>query len=107
MVASADVPVRIVDRVTLPRSEAQGWVDRMHRDYRPRAEARGFVLDGVWQTRAPAAHAVAVVVEWRLPGVRAFFRARAGGHDPATVGWWAHTDAIALERTRSVLGPLP
>lgn len=110
VVASADVPVRIVDRVTLPRTEAQRWVDRMHRVYRPSAEARGLVLDGVWQTRADAdaaEDAVAVVVEWRLPGVREFFRARAGAHDPATVRWWADTDALALARTRSVLGPLP
>jgi len=103
--ASPDLPVLVVDRVTLPRADAAAWVERMHRDYRPGAEARGFTLAGVWQTRTDRARAVEVVVEWRLPDVRAFWRARAGGHDPATVAWWAATDALALARSRSVMGP--
>lgn len=105
MAASADVPVRVVDRVTLPRTAAAGWVARLHQEYRPRAEARGYALDGIWQTRAAEPHAVDVVVEWRLPGVREFFRSRADSHDPATTRWWAETDALALHRTRSVMGP--
>ncbi|MBM3658796.1 MAG: hypothetical protein FJW95_04745 [Actinobacteria bacterium] len=108
MAASAEVPVRIVDRVTLPRGGADAWVARMHREYRPSAEARGYVLEGVWQTRAAdpgVFDGVDVVVEWRLPGVREFFRARAGSHAPATVAWWAATDELALARSRSVLGP--
>jgi hypothetical protein len=103
---SPDPAVLVVDRVTLPRADAPGWVERMHREYRPAAEARGFTLGGVWQTRTDHARAVEVVVEWQLPDVRAFWRARAGGHDPATASWWATTDAVALGRTRSVLGPL-
>lgn len=105
MAASADVPVKVVDRVTLPRAEVDDWLAGWERRYRPLAEARGFTLEGVWQTRATPTHAVEVVVEWRLPDVRAFFRARAGGHDAATARWWADTDAIALDRTRSVMGP--
>jgi hypothetical protein len=108
--ASADVPVKVVDRVTLPRDAAEAWVRRLHRDYRPIAEARGYRLEGVWQTRAAAPGepgSVDVVVEWHLPGVREFFRSRAGSHAPEAVGWWAETDAIALARTRSVLGPQP
>jgi len=104
MAAGPDVPVVVVDRVTLPRAEADAWVARMRRDYLPAAEARGFALAGVWCTRAPAAHAVDVVVEWRLPDVRAFWKARAGSHDPAAARWWADTDALALARTRSVMG---
>jgi hypothetical protein len=88
----------------------------MHREYRPLAEARGYALEAVWQTRPTGAvdsgteavvAAVDVIVEWRLPGVRQFFRSRAGSHDPATTRWWAETDALALGRYRSVLGPLP
>lgn len=107
MASSADVPVRVVDRVTLPRAAADDWVRRLHRDYRRRAEARGYTLGGVWQTRAAEPHAVDVVVEWHLPGVRELFRSRAASHHPDTVRWWAETDALALARTRSVLGPLP
>jgi len=109
--ASADVPVKVVDRVTLPRAEAGAWVARMHQEYRPRAEARGYTLEGVWQTRTAAPDAgagfdaVDVVVAWRLAGVREFFRSRAGSHEPETVAWWAETDAMAVARTRSVLGP--
>lgn len=111
MAASADVPVKVVDRVTLPRAVAAEWVARMHREYRPRAEARGYTLEGVWQTRpvgpdADAAFAaVDVVVEWRLPGVREFFRSRAGSHEPETVAFWAETDALAVGRARAVMGP--
>ena len=106
MAASADVPVRVVDRVTLPRGAAHDWVARLHGEYRPRAEARGYALGGVWQTRAAEPHAVDVVVEWHLPGVREFFRSRAASHEPDTIRWWAETDALALGRTRSVMGPL-
>jgi hypothetical protein len=105
MGASPDLPVLVVDRVTLPRADAAGWVERMHREYRPGAEARGFTLAGVWQTRADHRRAVEIVVEWQLGDVRSFWRARAGGHDPATIAWWAATDALALGRTRAVMGP--
>lgn len=107
MAAAPDVPVLVVDRVTLPRSEAATWVERMHREYRPLAESRGYVLGGVWQTRATAPHAVEIVIEWRLPGVREFFRSRAGSTHPAILRWWADTDAVALGRTRAVMGPQP
>lgn len=107
MARSPDVPVVVVDRVTLPRDDAAAWVERMQREYRPLAESRGYALAGVWQTRAVAPRAVEVVVEWRLPGVREFFRSRARSHDPAILRWWADTDALALARTRSVMGPVP
>jgi hypothetical protein len=103
--ADPDLPVTVVDRVTLRRAEADAWIARMRREYLPAAEARGFALAGVWQTRAASEHAVDVVVEWRLPNVRAFWRSRAGGQLPAAAAWWAATDALALARTRSVLGP--
>lgn len=107
MSSTPDVPVRVIDRVVLPHSEAPRWVGRMRAEYQPIAESRGFTCTGVWHTRAAAPHAVEVVVEWWLPDVRAFWRARAGGADPAVTRWWAGTDAVALARTRSVLGPVP
>ncbi len=103
--SSADVPVKVVDRVTLPRDAAGAWVQRLRHEYQPLAEARGYALEGIWQTRAAVPAAVDVVVEWRLAGVREFFRSRAGSNDPATVAWWAATDALAHGRTRSVMGP--
>ena len=104
MAASADVAVKVVDRVTLPRSRADAWIERMAREYRPLAEGRGFTLAGLWRTRAAAPRAVDVVVEWELPDVRAWWRARAAAADPAVVAWWAATDAVALARSRSVMG---
>ena len=103
--ADPDVPVTIVDRVTLPRAEADDWIRRLHREYRPDAEARGYTLAGVRRARAAHGHAVEVVVEWHLPGPRAFFRSRAGSHDPAVLAWWAATDGVALARSRSVEAP--
>jgi hypothetical protein len=103
--ADPDLPVTVVDRVTLPRAEADGWIERLQREYRPGAEARGYTLAGVRRTRAAQEHAVEVVVEWHLPGPRAFFRSRAGSHDPAVAAWWAATDALALTRRRSVEAP--
>jgi hypothetical protein len=104
MVAEAQGPVVVVDRVTLARVDAAAWIERMHREYRPTAEARGYTLVGVWQTRAAAPRAVEVVVEWHLPDVRAFWRARAGSGDAAVGEWWRDTDARAVARTRSVMG---
>ena len=77
-------PVTIVDRVTLPRAEAPGWVERLHRDYQPSAEARGLHLAGVWETRADGAASRRDRGGLdRCPGVRAFFGHRADGSDPA------------------------
>jgi hypothetical protein len=99
--------VTIVDRVTLPRVEAPAWRTRLHAEYRPRAEARGYALVSIRETGAAFPRAVEVVVEWALPDVRSFWRARASSHDPATLAWWAATDAVALARTRSVLATVP
>jgi hypothetical protein len=93
--------VAILDRATLPRSEATAWIERLERDYRPSAEARGYTFAGVWQTHADDAAAVEVVVLWTLPDPRAFFRSRATSHEASE--WWRDTDAIALRRERRVM----
>jgi hypothetical protein len=93
--------VAILDRVTLPRGEAAPWIERLHREYRPSAEARGLTLAGLWETHAEDAEAVEVVVLWTLPGPREFFRSRATSHE--ATAWWQETDAIALHRERRVM----
>ena len=93
--------VAILDRVTLSRAEAGPWVERLQRDYRPSAEARGYTFAGVWQTHAEGSDAVEVVVLWTLPGPRDFFRSRATSHEANA--WWRDTDAIALHRERRVM----
>ena len=98
----ADAPgVAILDRVRLPRVEAPAWVERLHRDYRPRAEARGYTFAGLWQTHADDSDAIEVVVLWTLPGPREFFRSRATSHEADA--WWRDTDAVALCRERRVM----
>ena len=98
----ADAPaVAILDRVTLPRDEAGPWVERLQREYRPSAEARGYTFGGVWQTHADGTEAVEVVVLWTLPGPRDFFRSRATSHEANA--WWRDTDAVALHRERRVM----
>jgi hypothetical protein len=93
----------IIDRVVLPRSAADEWVKKLRHEYRPVAEARGLALKSVWETRAPAARAVEVMIVWTLPDVRAFWRVRATADDPAVAAWWEHTDAVAVTRTRRVM----
>jgi len=93
--------VAILDRVTLPRDEAAPWIERLHREYRPSAEARGLTLAGVWQTHAEDTEAVEVVVLWTLPGPREFFRSRATSAEAGA--WWRDTDSIALHRDRRVM----
>jgi len=101
----ADAPgVAILDRVTLPRGEAPGWVERLHREYRPRAEARGYRYAGSWQTHAADAETVEVVVLWTVRGPREFFGTRARSHE--ATAWWRETDAIALRRERHVMQAL-
>jgi len=98
----ADAPaVAVLDRITLPRGEVGRWIERMHQEYRPRAEERGLTLVGVWQTRAENADTVEVTVLWTLPGPREFFRSRATSLEAAA--WWRETDAIALRRDRRVM----
>jgi hypothetical protein len=93
--------VAILDRVTLHRSDAAAWTERLHGEYRPSAEARGYTFAGLWQTHADDAGTVDVVVLWTLPGPREFFRSRATSHE--TSEWWQETDAIALHRARHVM----
>ena len=93
--------VAILDRVTLPRAEAGPWVERLQREYRPSAEARGYTLAGVWQTHAEDTATVEIVALWTLPGPRDFFRSRATSHE--SNAWWRDTDAIALHRERRVM----
>ena len=95
--------VGVLDRVTLPRADAGAWIERLHRDYRPTAEARGMTLAGVWQTRADEPDAVEVVILWTLPDARAFFGTRANSHARDVVAWWHETDALALHRERRVM----
>jgi len=105
MTLEAGAPeVGVLDRVTLPRRKAGPWIERMHREYRPAAEARGLTLTGMWQTRAEDPHAVEVVLLWTLPGPREFFATRATSHEATE--WWRDTDAIALRRERHVMQTL-
>jgi hypothetical protein len=105
MTMEADAPgVAILDRVTLPRSAAGPWIDRLHREYGPSAEARGLAFAGMWQTGAEDAETVEIVVLWTLPGPREFFGSRATSHEASA--WWRETDSIALHRERRVMHAL-
>ena len=104
MTLEAGTPeIGIMDRVTLPRSEADPWIERLQHEYRPSAEARGLTLAGVWRTRADESDAIEVVVLWTLPGPREFFGMRATSHTEAVAAWWRETDALALRRERRVM----
>jgi hypothetical protein len=49
------------------------------------------------------ADAIEVTVRWELPDVASFWAMRfAALRDEAVTTWWAETDAVALERHRTV-----
>ena len=97
----------IVDEITLPDAEVDGWLDRWRAEYAPAARARGLELVGVWVggTRDPRHRTV--MVHWRVASVRTFWSARmSAGADTSVAAFWAATDAIAVARDRRVLRPV-
>jgi hypothetical protein len=99
----ADVPpVNVVDRVLLPASEAHGWLERLHTEYVAGAQQRGMRLaDSWWCYDGP--DAIEVTIRWELPDVTSFWAMRhAAGRDKSLTEWWATTDAVALQRHRTV-----
>ena len=94
----------IFDDIVLPVDKVDDWFARWRADYLPAATERGLQLTGAWRgfTEDPAS--VAVVLQWTLPTVGAFFSSRGkGGADPAVAHFWVATDQIAIRRERRVL----
>jgi len=77
-------------------------MDRLRPEYASGAEQRGMRLAGTsWCYVGP--DAIEITVRWELADVAAFWAMRrAASEDEAVERWWAATDAIALERYRSV-----
>ena len=97
--------IAILDRVILPNDEARPWLDRMHAEYAPAANARGMLLTGAWSSPVDS-DAVELCVLWELPDIVAFWRMRAAAlSDPSVEAFWDATDAIAVERHRRVYEP--
>ena len=97
----------IVDEITLPDCEVDGWLDRWRADYAPATRARGLELVGVWVggTRDPR-HRI-VMVQWRVASVGTFWSARmSAAADPTVAAFWTATDTIAVARDRRVLRPV-
>jgi hypothetical protein len=94
--------VTVIDRIRLHASDAVGWMDRVRGEYASGAERRGMRLAGTcWCYVGP--DAIEVTVRWELADVAAFWAMRrAAAQDEAVAEWWAATDAVALERHRSV-----
>jgi hypothetical protein len=98
--------IAIVDRVTLRADDVRSWLDRMHAEYAPAADARGMSMTGAWSSPVDP-DAVEVCILWELPDTAAFWRMRAGALADASVErFWDATDAIALERDRRVYEPV-
>lgn len=94
--------VAVVDRVLLPAGDAESWLDRLRAEYVPGAAERGMRLaDSWWSYVGP--DLIEVTVRWELPDVVAFWAMRfAAGRDESVAAWWAETDALAVERHRTV-----
>jgi hypothetical protein len=94
--------VTVVDRVLLPAGDARSWLDRLRGEYAPGARRRGMRLADTWW-RYTGPDAIEVTVRWELPDVASFWTMRfAARNDRSLAAWWAATDAVALERHRTV-----
>ena len=98
-------PVNVIDRVLLRALDAQSWLERLRTEYAPGAERRGMRLaDSWWCYDGP--DAIEVTVRWELPDLASFWAMRhAANRDRSLAAWWAATDAVALERHRTVCSP--
>lgn len=102
--SNSDAAVTIFDDITLPISAVDDWFTRWRTDYLPAATDRGLQLAGAWRGFTEDPDEVAVVIQWTLPSVGAFFASRGrGGADPTVAAFWAATDQIAIRRERRVL----
>ncbi|MFI8998469.1 hypothetical protein [Streptomyces sp. NPDC053542] len=98
--------VQIIDLVILPADKAEPWLRRWRADYLPGALGRDMVAERLWRTWT-GPDTVAIRILWSVRDSGAFFAARvASAGDPQVTEFWAHTDALALDRDRQVLEPL-
>lgn len=94
--------VIVIDRVLLPAREAGSWLDRLRAEYAPGACQRGMRLADTWWCYVDP-DAIEVTVRWELPDVASFWVMRhAARTDRSLAAWWAETDALAVERHRTV-----
>jgi hypothetical protein len=94
--------VIVIDRVTVRAGDAVSWIDRVRGEYASGAARRGMRLADTWWCYV-GPDAVEITVRWELADVASFWAMRrAASQDEAVTEWWAATDAIALERHRSV-----
>jgi hypothetical protein len=94
--------VAVIDRVLLPAGEARSWLDRLRTEYAPGACDRGMRLADTWWGYV-GPDAIEVTVRWELPDVASFWAMRhAARTDRSLAAWWAETDAVAVERHRTV-----
>jgi hypothetical protein len=97
-------PVTIFDDIVLPVDAVDDWFDTWRADYLPAATERGLQLIGAWRGFTEDPENVAIVIQWTLPTVGAFFGNRGrGGADPGVAAFWAATDRIATRRERRVV----
>lgn len=102
--SSVAAAVTIFDDIVLPADAIDDWFARWQADYVPAATERGLHLVGAWRGFTEDPENVAVVIQWTLPTVSAFFGSRGkGGADPAVAAFWAATDRVAIRRQRRVL----
>jgi hypothetical protein len=96
--------VTIFDDLLLPAAAVDEWFVRWRADYLPAATERGLQLTGAWRGFTEDPETVAVVIQWTLPTVGAFFGSRGrAGADRTVTDFWAATDRLAISRERRVL----
>jgi hypothetical protein len=94
--------VIVIDRVTVRAGDAVSWIDRVRGEYASGAARRGMRLADTWWCYV-GPETLEITVRWELADVASFWAMRrAASQDEAVTEWWAATDAIALDRHRSV-----
>ncbi len=101
----ADGHVYVIDRVVTRPGCAKKFVDTYLAGYVPGAVERGMTLRDVlvsppiWFDDQPNT----VTITWTLPSTQAWWEMTWKGRPDAALGqWWAGTDELVSERTRTV-----
>lgn len=96
--------VVVLDQLRLRAGLVDDWLARWRTDYLPRAIERELRLRGVWSGWAEDPEHRQLVVSWSVNRVGRYWAARwQATEDPAVAEFWAWTDSLVIERSRTVL----
>ncbi len=95
-------PITIIDELELRPGMLRPFLEALHADYLPGAEARGLTLLHTWVTPPVelAEGGTRVLLVWQVDGVPGFWRMRSGSAGPEVAAWWQACERFVVSRTR-------